>query len=165
MWQEHTPSHLYATGREHRVAVKRARLRNCSLQEWGKFVSRGRKRTPTSVLNLRGSFDKHPEREREREDEPNLPLGVGDPPARFDGGQVEAWNELAEDGAVWLTVAYRKNMEIAAFLLAQWRRAGGGLDAKEMALYQRALSDLHFGAANIKAKAIKKDDAKKTLIA
>ena len=129
-------------------------------------MSRGRKRTPTSVLNLRGSFDKHPERAREREDEPKLPLGVGEPPEHFDAGQVEAWDELALKGAAWLTIAYSPVLEVAAFLLAQWRRAGGGLDAKEMALYLKAMSDLHFGAASIKAKAIKTDDDdKKTLIA
>ena len=118
---------------------------------------RGRKPTPTRLLKLRGAYEKHPERERERANEPNLPLGVGDPPERFDAGQIECWNELAAEGALWLTVAYRKNLEIAAFLLAQWRRAGGGLDAKEMALYIKTLSDLHFGAANARAKVNKTD--------
>ena len=128
-------------------------------------MARGRKPDPTRVLEMRGSFDKHPERREERKDEPQLPLGVGDPPARFDAGQVDAWNELALEGAAWLTVAYRKNLEIAAFLLAQWRRAGGGLNPKEMSLYQKALSDLHFGASNIKAKAIKPVSAKESMIA
>lgn len=52
-----------------------------------------RPRTPTNVLELRGAFDKDPQRRRE---DPRVDAGLGDPPAYFDDGECAIWAEIAE---------------------------------------------------------------------
>jgi hypothetical protein len=61
-------------------------------------------------------------------------------------------------------VAYRKHLEQAAKLLAQDRRSP--LSNAVGCRYDRLLSEMHFGAANVKAKMIgRKHGKEKTLIA
>ena len=103
----------------------------------------GRPRTPTKLLKIRGSFVKHPEREREREGEPDLPLGVGEPHASLDASQRECWFELALKGAAWLTLADTPLLETAAKLMAAARR--NELDTPAGKRYDKVLVDLGFG--------------------
>lgn len=84
-------------------------------------------RTPTEVLERRGSFDVHPERRRDVGPKNDRPLGPA--PARLKGKQLEAWNELvAAAPAGVLTAGDRAIVELAARLLAtSWRaRLKGG---------------------------------------
>lgn len=123
-----------------------------------------RPRKPTRTLELAGAFERNPKRGKEREGEPDLPLGVGEPPAKFDTAQVECWEELAYKGKEWLTLGDAPVLEQAAKLLARDRRSD--LDTADGKRLDKLLSDLGFGpVARTKVKAIKKDDAKKTLIA
>lgn len=96
---------------------------------------------------MSGAFDKHPERRAERADEPQIDEPVGPAPSYFDAGQVECWNELAREGAAWLTLAARKPLEQAAKLLADDRRSR--LDVSEGKRYDSLLRDLGFGPVAI----------------
>ena len=51
-----------------------------------------RKNTPTSILEFKGAFKKHPERKRVGEPRPTTPLG--DPPDRLEGDALKAWFEI-----------------------------------------------------------------------
>ena len=51
----------------------------------------GRNRLPTNVLELRGSFKKHPERRRE---EPQTQESLGDPPDYFNEAESMVWEEV-----------------------------------------------------------------------
>lgn len=122
---------------------------------------RGRKRTPTAVLEMRGAFRKHPERRKEREGEPELPLGVGDPPKSFDAAQVECWKELAERGQAWLTQADVPLLESAAKLLCRDRR--NELNNSEGKRYDQLCASLGFGpVARTRVKAIPQTGAENT---
>lgn len=50
-----------------------------------------RPRTPSNVLELKGAFDKNPQRRRE---EPKVDAGLGEPPAYFDDGERAIWAEI-----------------------------------------------------------------------
>ena len=78
-----------------------------------------RPRTPTNVLDARGSFKKHPERKRQ-DAEASGPLDVA--PGHLDGKVLAAWNEIAACAPLdVLTNSDRISLEIAANLLAQFR--------------------------------------------
>jgi hypothetical protein len=78
-----------------------------------------RPRTPTNVLELRGSFKKHPERQRQ-DAESSGPLSS--PPDHINGPVLNAWNEIAESAPLdVLTNSDRISLELAANLLAQFR--------------------------------------------
>jgi phage terminase small subunit len=55
-----------------------------------------RPRTPTAVLEARGSFIAHPERRKGRKNEPKTVGALGDPPKWFDRQQKKIWRELSE---------------------------------------------------------------------
>lgn len=55
-----------------------------------------RPRIPTEVLDARGSFIPHPEREKTREHEPTTDKPLGEPPARLDTETQTIWREVAE---------------------------------------------------------------------
>jgi phage terminase small subunit len=79
-----------------------------------------RPRTPTAVLELRGSFKTHPS--RKRPDEPRPTGKLGDPPPHLGEAALAAWHEIvgmAPPGV--LTSADRWAVEIAAGLMAQFR--------------------------------------------
>jgi hypothetical protein len=78
-----------------------------------------RPRTPTNVLDARGSFKKHPERKRQ-DAETSGPLDAA--PDHIDGAVLHAWNEIASSAPLdVLTNSDRISLEIAANLLAQFR--------------------------------------------
>lgn len=83
----------------------------------------GKHRTPTNILELRGSFQHDPQ--RRRPDEP-IPAGdLGQAPRHLTAAQRRVWRELAEivppgvlgDSDRWI-------VEIAARLMAKLRDAG-----------------------------------------
>lgn len=78
-----------------------------------------RPRTPTNVLELRGAFDKNPQRRRE---EPKVEPGLGDPPAHFGDDRRAAWLEIEEMApAGVLSRSDRLAAEMLADLLARFR--------------------------------------------
>ena len=54
-----------------------------------------RPRTPTQILQTRGSFLRHPERKRAREGEPKPDAPLGDPPAELDREHKSVWRKVA----------------------------------------------------------------------
>lgn len=78
-----------------------------------------RPRTPTNVLDARGSFKKHPERKRQ-DAETSGPLGAA--PDHISGGVLDAWNEITGSAPrEVLTGSDRISIELAANLLSQFR--------------------------------------------
>ena len=55
---------------------------------------RGRKRTPTTILDLRGAFRAHPERKRKRKREPKAPAGVPPCPKHLRRLARATWNRI-----------------------------------------------------------------------
>lgn len=93
-------------------------------------MSRGRKRTPTTVLELRGAFKNHPERKAERVNEPQVTTPLGGAPDVFNEAQRARWSEIAE-WCPWLTIADRPVVEMAVRLW-QAMRDGGKPDHKTL---------------------------------
>lgn len=84
----------------------------------------GRPRTPTKVLELKGAFKKHPERRRERANEPQ-PMGqLGAPPKNLRKREQAVWDLIAI-AAPWLTDADRLFVAHTAMLgaLVSMRKA------------------------------------------
>ena len=78
-----------------------------------------RPRTPTNVLQLKGSFKKDPQRARE-DAETAGPLSA--PPKHLKGEALAAWKEIAKCAPLdVLTDSDRISLELAAQLLAQFR--------------------------------------------
>src|SRR3982074_2880666 len=101
-----------------------------------------RTRLPTAVLELRGSFKKHPERARERAGEPKPLNLLGPPPDRLKPKVKAVWKEMRAEG-YWLTSADALMVEIAAGLMAQHR--AGEIDNPARSLLISTLSKLGFG--------------------
>jgi len=79
----------------------------------------GRNRTPSNILELRGAFDKNPQRRRE---EPTVEKTLGDPPEHFDEARRATWAEIVEQAPEGvLTKADRIAVEMLADLLARYR--------------------------------------------
>ncbi len=82
----------------------------------------GRPRTPTNILKMRGAFLNHPERAKDRENEPVCLEPIGNPPSTFTGDQLQAWKEIigyAAEGVFVRTDTLA--VERAAVLLAKIR--------------------------------------------
>jgi len=79
----------------------------------------GRNRTPSNVLELRGAFEKNPQRRRE---EPKVDGDLGPPPDHFDDARCAAWRELTETAPQGvLTKADRIAVEMLADLMVRYR--------------------------------------------
>ena len=80
-----------------------------------------RPKKPTKILELSGAFKKDPQRRRPNEPKPNTP--VGDCPAHLTPQERVAWVEISEMCVVGvLTGADRAHLEVAACLLAEYRK-------------------------------------------
>jgi len=101
-----------------------------------------RTRLPSAVLELRGSFKKHPERARARAGEPKPLNLLGQPPGRLDPKVKAVWKEMRGEG-FWLTSADAFMVEVAAGLMAQHR--AGEIDNPSRSLLISTLSKLGFG--------------------
>lgn len=55
---------------------------------------RGRPRTPTKVLEMRGAYERNPQRRKDREGEPDNLAPVGEAPPALDETQRARWDEL-----------------------------------------------------------------------
>jgi hypothetical protein len=90
----------------------------------------GRPRTPTNLLDARGAFNKHPERRKDRKDEPVVTDPLGESPKTFTADQLQAWNDIVKMApAGVLTKADTIAVENAARLLAL-ERIGKASDAQ-----------------------------------
>ncbi len=79
----------------------------------------GRNRTPSNILDLRGAFEKNPQRRRE---EPEVERELGEPPPHFDEARRAAWAEIVSHApAGVLTRADRIAVEMLADLLTRYR--------------------------------------------
>jgi hypothetical protein len=88
-----------------------------------------RPRTATAILQLKGSYKKHPERKRKNEPIPTGPLG--DPPKFLSKGEKAAWLDLASiipPGV--LMNSDRWAVEIAVRIMAKVRDPKGGIGGK-----------------------------------
>ena len=115
-----------------------------------------RPRTPTTVLKLRGAFKNHPEREKERENEPEVTEPLGAAPDKLDESQTARWNEIAT-WCPWLTVADRVLVELVCRLWTASRN-----NTASPADYKTLLSALaHLGMTPVDRSKVKVS-AKKT---
>lgn len=81
----------------------------------------GRNRTPSKILELRGAFNKHPDRRRGGEPKPKADIGPA--PAHLNEAQAALWDEMvgiALPGV--LGDADRWMLEIAVCLMADYRQ-------------------------------------------
>jgi hypothetical protein len=99
----------------------------------------GRPRLPTKVLTMRGSFEKHPERKKAREGEPEVSRGIGDPPKQLNEAEQARWAEI-RDWAPWLTIADRPLLEQTVRLWMLDR--SGKATAADSKLFQSNLTRL-----------------------
>jgi len=81
-----------------------------------------RPRTPTNLLDARGAFRKHPERKRDRENEPTDLPELAAAPKDFNADQKRAWKDIVSNcpkGVLKASDALA--VEIAARMLADMR--------------------------------------------
>lgn len=82
----------------------------------------GRPRTPTNILKLNGSAKRHPERMKERENEPVNTQPIGEPPEFLTDVEKSAFNEIVNISITGvLGQADRISVERAAVLLCKCR--------------------------------------------
>lgn len=82
----------------------------------------GKYKTPTAIAETKGAFDKHPERRRERANEPKPTEPVGDPPEHLNEYEVECWHYIVD--CLHPGVAFKPDrlaLEVAAKQLAEIR--------------------------------------------
>lgn len=84
----------------------------------------GRPRTPTRVLEMRGSFQKDPLRRAARANEPQVTTPLGEPPTSLDEAEQARWRDIAS-WCHWLTVADRVLVEQTCQLWMAMRRRTG----------------------------------------
>lgn len=102
-----------------------------------------RPRKPTALLEQSGSFEKHPERRREREGEPVNPNPLGPPPAHLNAAQRAAWGELERiTPAGVLSEADRPFLEMTCMLLALLRELGAVMETSKIARLESCLGRL-----------------------
>ena len=84
----------------------------------------GRPRKPTKLLLLSGAAKNHPERLRQRAQEPEPDAGLGEPPDYFDAADRERWEELV--AIVPAGVLTRMDRPAAETLCRLWARERRG---------------------------------------
>ena len=85
-------------------------------------------KTPTAILERRGSFDRNPQRRPKAEPKPRGK--IGDPPEHFNAAEVDCWNEIIQYSPRGvLTSADRFHLEQAARFLANLRAKAKGRKA------------------------------------
>ena len=82
----------------------------------------GRNRTPTAILESRGSFINHKNRKEARAGEPIVTKKLGSPPKTFTDEQRELWREFAKMVPAGVaTYADRWAVEIVVCAMAKFR--------------------------------------------
>jgi hypothetical protein len=79
-----------------------------------------RPRTPTAILELRGSFLRNPNRKKARKNEPLVTTPLPSPPTYLTSATAATWQEMKRYG-YWLTSADRCLVEIASTFVARYR--------------------------------------------
>jgi hypothetical protein len=107
-----------------------------------------RARTPTSVLDARGAFKRHPERKRTDEPIPTGPFNES-PPDYFDAFQVECWENIILN----VLPGVLKNsdeliVEISAVLLAEFRTNSADMETARIARLTAELGKLGFSPSD-----------------
>ena len=118
-----------------------------------------RPRTPSNVLDLRGAFDKNPQRRRE---DPKVEAGLGDAPDYFTDDERKVWAEIeqsAPEGV--LSRADRIAVEMLTDLIVRFR-ARQPLKAAERNHMLNLLSRLGMTAAD-RSRVAKPDDGEDQL--
>ena len=113
-----------------------------------------RPRTPSNVLDLRGAFDKNPQRRRE---DPKVEAGLGEAPDYFTDDERKVWAEIeqsAPEGV--LSRADRIAVEMLTDLIVRFR-ARQPLKAAERNHMLNLLSRLGMTAAD-RSRVAKPDD-------
>lgn len=106
-----------------------------------------RPRTPSNILELRGSFKRHPE--IKRPNEPKSPYPIGECPDHLDADDQAAWNEIVSQCCPGvLTVSDRITVEITARLLAELRETGRDFNMTRLARLQSLLASLGMNPAD-----------------
>lgn len=104
-----------------------------------------RPRTPTEVLELRGSFKKDPQRQRPVG--PKASGAIGDPPGHMAEAEAAIWHELVGNAPPnVLTSADRPTLELLSRLMAKFR--ADWLSGAEMAIMRNCLTDLGWTPAS-----------------
>lgn len=84
---------------------------------------RGRKPTPTAVLDLKGATKHNPGRYADRRDEPKPDGALPEPPDYFDDGRRAIWNELYGQIALGVvTIQDAMAFEVLVNMVAEYRR-------------------------------------------
>lgn len=100
-----------------------------------------RVRLPTAIHVLKGTEQKHPDRMRERANEPQPTGGIGPCPERLGPRVAEAWDYLVDGCAPGvLTSMDRATLQLAATLLARFWEDPMECDVKVVAQLQRQLA-------------------------
>jgi phage terminase small subunit len=87
-----------------------------------------RPRMPTNLLELKGSFKRHPETKRPKEPEGILDFS-SEPPCHLTERQKSTWNEVVSmipSGV--LTGSDLIHVEVVACLLSEYREKNGGIE-------------------------------------
>ena len=107
----------------------------------------GRPRKPTQLHVVQGTGRKC--RMEKRKNEPRPDGEVGNPPAFLTKKQQAAWRELVGNSAAGvLTISDRVTLEMAACLLAEYRRKPDAMPATRMTLLERILAKLGMNPAD-----------------
>lgn len=103
----------------------------------------GRPRTPSNVLALRGAHKKHPERARERANEPEASGDIGPAPESLSPEAKACWDEIVRVAhAGTLSSGDRLVVEYGAQLLATLRAAKWDVPSALLARWEGFLSKL-----------------------
>ena len=118
-----------------------------------------RPRTPSNVLDLRGAFDKNPQRRRE---DPKVEAGLGEAPDYFNDDECKVWAEIAESAPEGvLSRADRIAVEMLTDLIVRFR-SRQPLKAAERNHMLNLLSRLGMTAAD-RSRVAKPDDGENQL--
>lgn len=95
-------------------------------------------RKPTNVLELKGAFDKNPQRGRDRANEPKDDREIGNPPPGTPADVRAAWRELVKCAIPGvLTYADRPHLLAAAYLYSRLKTQRGKNDKFRQELIER----------------------------
>ena len=100
-----------------------------------------RPRKPTSVLDARGYFKKHPD--RKRHGEPIVSEALAPPPERLSPDEVRAYRGIAESAPPGvLTLADSIHVELTALLLAEMRTDFVNMKVGKLGLLNKSLGQM-----------------------
>ena len=99
----------------------------------------GCNRLPTNVLEMKGAFIKHPERQRE---DPKVEIGLGPPPDYFEEIEKAIWEEIKNSAPEGVLAKSDRMIVEMAVPLIQRQRAREKMKAAEMTFLLSVFSRL-----------------------